>query len=674
MKTNCFYMALTRPNCVVTSGRLDTSFSRTRQYGRTVRRMLDILKTQFFTIALSLTLFNTVRLPREAFRYGNVQYLVVYSVWLVAVGLPCALLQLAMGQLSQQDAVGVWRAVPIFRGVGYIKVLTSYLCCIYSMVYVSLSAAYMIWIGKGSFPLRDCARIQMTPEGYENKMNASECFNSTFLAPFTEQPQYLGIMAILIFILWFFVPLMLISLHKSLKASLMTLAPIIFTIAIVLCVFLSNGSRLTTSLETEDWSLLYRPYIWHSGLVQALLSTSVMSGFLISAGGTLYKQSDVRWTSTFLVITNLLTGWLSVFMWESLAGEGTKDKSFIAILVLIYQSSVTEARSKEWPLLAFAIVLISGVITLLVLLFPIYDKLHRLCGDQWRLFAAATSALGTALTVTVLSRGISFAELLDDLVVPILAVATATFEVLGFVYIYGYFNLKFDLKFITSANMPRFWLVTWWCTPILVVGITGWWLRAVIRTAWSQGHSLWPLVGAFIGILLILIIFAGIAVAKEEQYNLFAKITAAFHPSRLWGPEDPMTRYMWMSQRFSNGTLSSEPEVTDTSNYTNLHNDYTIKNDVKYAENWVKDDLYDPENEFNFEYLGKDNIAYSDAGDLYAIPTVTKSKKRKKDDTFRSPNICMAKGQVGGETNCNCNRHFQLNVPDLRNNEISTSL
>ncbi|CAK1540709.1 unnamed protein product [Leptosia nina] len=662
-------MAVTRPSGVVSSGHVDSTQRRTPQYGRTVGRILEFVKIQFFTIATSLTLFNTVRLPREAFKYGDIQYLVVYSAWLLAVGLPSSLLQMAMGQLSQQDAVGVWRAVPIFRGVGYIKVLTSYLCCIYSMVYVSLSAAYMIWIGKGSFPLRDCTKIQMTPDGYENKMNASECFNTTFLAPFTEQPQYLGIMAILIFILWFFVPLMLINLHKSLKVSLLVLSPIIVALAVVLCVFVSDGSVLTISLETEDWSLLTRPYIWHSGLVQALLSTSIMSGYLISAGGTLYKYSDVRWSSTFIIISNLLSGWLCVFMWESIAGEGNKDKSFIAILVLIYQSSVAEARSKEWPLLAFAIVLVSGMITLLLLLFPVYDKLHRLCGDQWRLFAAAASALGTALTVVVLSRGISVAEMLDELVVPVLAAVTVTFEVVGFVFIYGYFYLKFDIKFITGTRLPRIWMVTWWCTPILVVGVTGWWLRAVIRTAWSQGQSLWPLVGAFIAILVILVIFAGIAVAKEEQYNLFAKITAAFHSSRLWGPEDPMTRYMWMSQRFSNETFSSEPDVTsESNNYVNLHNDYT-KNDMK-NDNWLKEDLYqmDAKNNYNIEYLGKDNPAFSDA--IYAVP----ASKRKKEDTFRSPNICIAKGQLGGEVNCNCNRHFQLNVPDLRNNEISTSL
>lgn len=52
-----------------------------------------------------------------------------------------------------------------------------------------------------------------------------------------------------------------------------------------------------------------------------------------------------------------------MFLWQSIGGEGDKDTSFIAILVLIYQSSVSEKRSKEWPLLAFGLVLVSGIVT-----------------------------------------------------------------------------------------------------------------------------------------------------------------------------------------------------------------------------------------------------------------------------------------------------------------------
>ncbi|XP_049868320.1 sodium-dependent nutrient amino acid transporter 1-like [Pectinophora gossypiella] len=650
---------------------------RTPQNVWTLKATCDFLKTQLCIVAISLTLFNSVRLPREAFRHGAVPYLVVYSFWLLVAGLPTTLLQLAMGQLSQQDPVGVWRAVPILRGVGHLRILTSYLCCVYNMMYVSLAAAYLIWIGKGSFPLRDCTKLHITPQGYENRMNASECFNATFLAPFTEYPQYLGIMSILIFILWFFVPILLFRLRKSLKVSLNILGPLVIIMVVVLCTFLADNRVLTSLFRScKHWAPLAGPYIWQSALVQALLSSQVVGGYLISAGGTVYRQSDVRWTSTLVITTNVIAGWLWVLFWELTGGEGNKDTSFISILVLIYQSSISEKRTKEWPLLAFGAVFVSGVITLLILLFPIYDKLQRMTGDHWRLVATAGSAVGTALTVAILARGLEVASILDELVVPILAIFTTAVEVVGFVFIYGWCYLTVDIEFLTGGKLSCCWMTTWSITPVLLFGVTGWWLRALIRSTWGQMQTLWPLVAVFVAILVVMVIMAAVAVAKEEQYNLFTKIAAAFRPSRLWGPEEPLARYIWMSQRYANDTLSSGNDHVENTNYAQIvfnkenekkYNDTSSKNNESYQSTYY---VYTKNG-----HIDDSERVFRDVGPILASHNIPRSKKKvKEEDKFRSPNICIAKTELGGPIDCNCNRHFTLNVPNLRNTEVSTSL
>lgn len=77
-----------------------------------------------------------------------------------------------------------------------------------------------------------------------------------------------------------------------------------------------------------------------------------------------------------IIIVNLIAGWLWVFMWQSIGGESTKDTSFISTLVLVYQSSMTGRRDKEWPLIAFGMVLMSGIITVVraLLILTILDK------------------------------------------------------------------------------------------------------------------------------------------------------------------------------------------------------------------------------------------------------------------------------------------------------------
>lgn len=68
-------------------------------------------------------------------------------------------------------------------------------------------------------------------------------------------------------------------------------------------------------------------------------------------------------------MTSIFAGWLWVLLWESIGGTGRKDTSFISILVLIYQSSVSERRHKEWPLLAFGVVFVSGIISVVSFIY-----------------------------------------------------------------------------------------------------------------------------------------------------------------------------------------------------------------------------------------------------------------------------------------------------------------
>lgn len=80
--------------------------------------------------------------------------------------------------------------------------------------------------------------------------------------------------------------------------------------------------------------------------------------------------------------------------------------------------------------------------------------------------------------------------------------------------------LNFDIEFLTGTRLSYLWIAILWMVPAFLFGITGWWLRAVLRSTWGQYWNLWPLVGVFIGILVVMLVFAAVAVAKEEQFNL----------------------------------------------------------------------------------------------------------------------------------------------------------
>ena len=135
-----------------------------------------------------------------------------------------------------------------------------------------------------------------------------------------------------------------------------------------------------------------------------------------------------------------------------------------------------------------------------------------------------------------------------------------------------------------------------------------------------------------------------------------------------------MARYVWMSQRYANENANSEQEfTTDTKMFNHIMSKYQEKSNKIYNEEWLHDVYESPKTYHKNDFVRNDYVRNdNDVGAIYSVPTA--SSKRKKPEQFRSPNICIAKGELGGVMNCNCNRHFQLNVPDLRNNEVSTSL
>lgn len=155
----------------------------------------------------------------------------------------------------------------------------------------------------------------------------------------------------------------------------------------------------------------------------------------------------------------------------------------------------------------------------------------------------------------------------------------------------------------------------------------------------------------------------------------FQKIASAFSPSRLWGPEEPMARYVWMSQKYANEVQSSDNDNhSEPINYSQI----VFNNDNEKSNDWFKpkDDYQSPYYIQNKNgYLDNSNSVFKDVTAIYAPHSIPRSKKKKKDEEkFRSPNVCIAKAELGGLTNCNCNRHFTLNVPDLRKNEVTTIL
>ncbi|KAJ0183667.1 hypothetical protein K1T71_000090 [Dendrolimus kikuchii] len=511
-----------------------------------------LIRAHLCTLAVSLSFNSTWRVPRDGFRYGGLAYAIALTLAVIAVALPITLLQLAIGQLSQQDAVGVWRAVPFFRGVGYMRVLISFLASVYTSIYVALTLTYFFYTISHSIPFWECIDAPFETDIPGNSFNASECVNQTFLSPNDEKPEYFMATALILVALWISFPFLFYNTVKLMKRIFYVLGPLVLLACISIVSALAGRDNISSFTNIEDWLNYIKPSIWHGAVVQALWSTQIAGGFLILAGDSIYLNTNVQWTTLAITGANVITSWVGLLFWFSISLPDDKDTGMVTVLVQIYATAYRNSLNKAWPLCMFATIFLSGVITMLVLLYPVYDFIRRIGYTKWRLYAFTTSAVAAAVSIGVLAGRLPVLYLLEDVAVPLLISIATVVEILAFVLIYGWKVLVEDVEFLTGRDLPKYWVWGWCAAPGVIVPFTAWWLALLFikHTDWTEPP--WEAITVVSTFAIAFIVFstsAGVAVAKQVQYDIVAKLKSSFKPSRHWGPRDPITHYFWLARR-----------------------------------------------------------------------------------------------------------------------------
>ncbi|XP_037300939.1 LOW QUALITY PROTEIN: sodium- and chloride-dependent glycine transporter 1 [Manduca sexta] len=530
---------------------------------------LPLIRAHLCTLAVAFSFNSTWRVPRDAFRYGGVTYALVLSVVMVTVALPVVLLHLAIGQLSQQDAVGVWRAVPFFRGVGYLRMLVSFLGSVYTSIYVALTVTYFLYTLSNSIPFLDCMELITEEEDIRRNLNASECLDATFMSPITENPEYYLAVALIIVVLWIAFPFIFYSPVKLIKRIYYVCGPILLLLCIVLASVLGDSANISSILASNDWSNFLHPDIWHGAVVQALLSTQIAGGFLISTGDSVYASTNVQWSALVFVTTNILASWTSLLFWfgVSPAGDVGRDTGMMAVLVETYRTADRNGLDIVWPMLIFAMLFLSGIITMLTLLLPIYDRLRRVGGVKWRVVSFGASIAGAGVSLAALAGRIPALTLIEDTAVPFLTSVATIVEIFSV-----QFHLCPGVGLVRRAG-NHCSIFVWWSATIFI-GDPAW-----TEPPWTASS----LAATTATAVVIFLVFATVSICRQVQYDFIGKLTSSFKPSRHWGPRDPITHYYWLASREEAdrnmprnryyrrqlGQLSTRPSILHVPNVTN---------------------------------------------------------------------------------------------------------
>jgi solute carrier family 6 amino acid transporter-like protein 5/7/9/14 len=83
-------------------------------------------------------------------------FFIAYLVMLVFCGVPLVFMELAFGQFASLGPITVWKAAPLFKGLGYSMVLISFLVSIYYNMVTAWALHFLFTSLTSRLPWESC--------------------------------------------------------------------------------------------------------------------------------------------------------------------------------------------------------------------------------------------------------------------------------------------------------------------------------------------------------------------------------------------------------------------------------------------------------------------------------------------------------------------------------------
>lgn len=126
---------------------------------------------------------NIWRFPYLVYRNGGGAFFIPYVIMLTFCGLPLVFMEMGFGQYASLGPVTIWRAVPLFKGVGYAMVVSVALICVYYNMVNAWAFHYLFSSFTANLPWASCDNKWNTEACRLNKYQVFNCslINDTFL-------------------------------------------------------------------------------------------------------------------------------------------------------------------------------------------------------------------------------------------------------------------------------------------------------------------------------------------------------------------------------------------------------------------------------------------------------------------------------------------------------------
>ncbi|XP_072157229.1 sodium-dependent nutrient amino acid transporter 1 isoform X3 [Bemisia tabaci] len=531
-------------------------------------KLVPGLATTLLTLSLTASVGNHLRLPRIAYQNGGGSFLVAYAIITVFLGLPLAFLEIVLGQFGQQGTTKLWRAVPLFRGVGFVKVMVSQLLAVYYPVLMGISLFYAAWSAKGPLPFSECVNPSAQRPFISNNSpkiaNGELCLQNTFIKPVDQNAMWFGVNVALLFLIWTVLLLCVFKNAQSYRKSMyFIMIPTIVIFVAIIWEQVKRGPYNLSPLLNINWKALLSFDVWYAALIQFFFSTHIGFGNITTGAGVLFSKSSAFWTAVFYIFMNLFVGLLFVFnvySWiENLETAGYIIPENIKIpetfvLTIMYDSisRTYDTLTQFWATIAFLLIVLAGFASTVSLVFTVVTALSVETKNKWKWWVITSGVCLLSFFASIfclLRENLKIVHILDAYVIGRIVVLSTILELVGFIYIYGLEPLSNDFEFVLGYRLCFLWKIFWFIAPIFLTIVEGWSLVTTLLNLNQDGAESWMQHigwGFYVLAWLVIIITALWQICNQVDYNLSQKSRSALKPSRNWGPVDPIYRHCWV--------------------------------------------------------------------------------------------------------------------------------
>ncbi|KRZ69903.1 Sodium- and chloride-dependent glycine transporter 2 [Trichinella papuae] len=478
-------------------------------------------KTEFMLSCLGFAvgLGNIWRFPYLCGRNGGgAAFLLIFIIFIIFGGVPMALLELGLGQYSSLASHQLFEAFcPLFSGLGYVMILTSFLTSLYYNVVIAWAIYYFAASFSSQLPWKSCNNPWNTIACYDKSMDEfcmqenltywkGQCWNNTadhehqfdIMVNWSERTnpaqEYFdnnvlhlskGIdhldglsleLSMCLLAAWVLVFAILIKGVRSAGKVIYFTATVPYMLLLALLV---RGATLPNAIEgikffiIPDFSRLADSAVWGDAAVQVFFSMSVGAGGLTTLSS--YNELDNNiFRDTFVItlgniFTSLLSGFVVFSILGFMAGEFRQSVESVAtagpgLLFVTYPYALTHLPlSPVWSALFFFTVILMGIDSQIVLVEVVItafkDQYPKLREPKIRVCAVAcTCAISYLIGLLMCTGGGAYIlNLLDTFAGGWPLLLQCLLEVIIVVYIYGLEKYANLYRYMLGEPTRKFW-------------------------------------------------------------------------------------------------------------------------------------------------------------------------------------------------------------------------